>query len=622
MRPFCIATIGGILGIIVGLYFKSIALLVILFILTTLVILLLKNISKEKIRMIIIFLIGFVLLESLTIWQENNFEQINKKYAQKEIEIQAIVINDKIEKEYKDVYYVQVIKVEGQDKKQNFKMVLNVKRQKEHKLTLEYGDIICFKGIYEQPNEARNEGGFDYAQYLKTKKIVGITTIKAEEINVIDKNRTGMLARVVHDIRRNIVTRIRAILTEDIANLCTGLLVGEKSELSEDIQETFRKSNLSHMLAISGAHISYILLGITTLIQRLKFHKRWSKVILIFFFIFFMALTGFTASVTRSCIMVILQLLASILFRKSDVYQNLAISSFIILLINPYTLLDIGFQLSFGGTIGIIIFSKKLQKSGKQKKRIYMNKLLEIVEKSWQKIKEMCIVTLSANLIIIPIMVYHFNTISFTFFISNLLASPILGISLILGMILILSLLIVPLAKILSLFLQPILQLLIWIAEFSSRLPLSQILVPTPKIWQISLYYFILICIFFYKSNLQDKYKFITKYKKGIIVILIFLMFFPYIFQIIPNDKLVISFIDVGQGDSMLIQTPSRKTILVDGGGSETGSFDVGEKTLIPYLLDKGIMKIDYMMFSHFDRRPLSRLIKCYGKIECEKGDC
>ena len=123
MRPFCIATIGGILGIIVGLYFKSIALLVILFILTTLVILLLKNISKEKIRMIIIFLIGFVLLESLTIWQENNFEQINEKYAQKEIEIQAIVINDKIEKEYKDVYYVQVIKVEGQDKKQNFKMV-------------------------------------------------------------------------------------------------------------------------------------------------------------------------------------------------------------------------------------------------------------------------------------------------------------------------------------------------------------------------------------------------------------------------------------------------------------------------------------------------------------------
>lgn len=68
-----------------------------------------------------------------------------------------------------------------------------------------------------------------------------------------------------------------------------------------------------------------------------------------------------------------------------------------------------------------------------------------------------------------------------------------------------------------------------------------------------------------------------------------------------PNNKLTIFFIDVGQGDSMLIQTPSHKTILIDGGGSETGSFDVGEKTLIPYLLEKGIMNIDYMIFSHFD---------------------
>lgn len=99
-------------------------------------------------------------------------------------------------------------------------------------------------------------------------------------------------------------------------------------------------------------------------------------------------------------------------------------------------------------------------------------------------------------------------------------------------------------------------------------------------------------------------------------------MFFPYILRIIPDDKLIISFIDVGQGDSMLIQTPSQKTILIDGGGSETGSFNVGEKTLIPYLLDQGIMKIDYMMFSHFDRRPLSGLIKCYAEIKSEKGDC
>lgn len=603
MRPFCIATIGGILGIIVGLYFKSIALFVVAVILLVLFIthFLIKSFigKKKAITILIIFLISFILLASATILQEDNFAKINRKYHQQEIEIQAIVVSDKVEKEYKDVYYIQVIKVGNKEKRQNFKMILNVKKQKDKKISLEYGDMIYFKGIYEQPSVARNEGGFDYRQYLKTKKITGVTTIKAEGIKVIDKNKTSRIARTIHNIRRDIVEKVRRILPEDTANLCTGLLVGEKSELSEEIQENFRKSSLSHMLAISGAHVSYILLGVTTFIQKLKLHKRWGKVILILFFTFFMALTGFTPSVTRSCIMVILQLLASILFRKSDTYQNLAISSFILLLINPYTLLDIGFQLSFGGTIGIVAFSRKLQNA--KEKKIFTKKRLEIVGKGLQKIKEMCLVTLSANLVITPIMMYHFHTISFTFFISNLLASPILAICLILGMIFIVSLFILPLAKLISLFLQPILQLFIWIAEISSKLPFSRILVPTPQIWQIILYYALLIFMFFRQTHFQDRANKSVRYKKVLVMAMICLIISPYILQMFPNNKLTISFIDVGQGDSMLIQTPSHKTILIDGGGSETGSFDVGEKTLIPYLLEKGITSIDYMIFSHFD---------------------
>lgn len=605
MRPFCIATIGGILGIIVGLYFKSIALFVVVFILLVLFIthFLIKPFrgKKKTITILVIFLISFILFESTTVLQENNFAKINRKYHQQEIEIQAIVVSDKVEKEYKDVYYIQVIKVGNEEKEQNFKMILNVKKQKDKKISLEYGDMIYIKGIYEQPSVARNEGGFDYSQYLKTKKITGVTTIKAEGIKVIDKNKTSRIARTIHNIKRNIVEKVRGILPEDTANLCTGLLVGEKSQLSEDIQENFRKSSLSHMLAISGAHVSYILLGVTTFIQKLKLHKRWGKVILILFFTFFMALTGFTPSVTRSCIMVILQLLASILFRKSDTYQNLAISSFILLLINPYTLLDIGFQLSFGGTIGIVAFSRKLQNAKDKDKKIFTNKKFAIFEKGLQKIKEMCLVTLSANLVIIPIMMYHFHTISLTFFISNLLASPILAICLILGMIFIVSLFILPLAKLISLFLQPVLQLFIWIAEISSKLPFSQILAPTPKIWQIILYYVLLTFMFFRKTHFQDKSNNSIRYKKVLVMAIIFLIISPYILQMFPNNKLTISFIDVGQGDSMLIQTPSHKTILIDGGGSETGSFDVGEKTLIPYLLEKGIMNIDYMIFSHFD---------------------
>lgn len=123
---------------------------------------------------------------------------------------------------------------------------------------------------------------------------------------------------------------------------------------------------------------------------------------------------------------------------------------------------------------------------------------------------------------------------------------------------------------------------------------------PTPKIWQILIYYLIII-IYFFKDDIQKVYpKILDNYKK-IIIFLIILTLLPYGLAVIPTNKLEIHFIDVGQGDSMLIITPSKKKILVDGGGSEFGTFDVGKQTLLPYLLNKSIISIDYLLFTHFD---------------------
>ena len=210
-------------------------------------------------------------------------------------------------------------------------------------------------------------------------------------------------------------------------------------------------------------------------------------------------------------------------------------------------------------------------------------------------------------------MIYHFNTLSATFLISNILASPISAISLIIGLIFIILLFVCnPLAILFSYILNPLLTLFAKIAQWSSNLPLSQILLPTPAIWQIIIYYIILFLIFFPKwenttkntvknSRTEKTYQFVIKYQKQIILLFILLLLFPYFLTNLPSSHLTISMIDVGQGDSMLIQTPKGKNILIDGGGSELGTFDVGEKTLLPYLLDKNITKIDYMLFSHFD---------------------
>lgn len=527
-----------------------------------------------------------------------------ENYGEQEVKIKAIIVSNPQEKDYKQVYEIKVIEIENLQTKekttQSFLLLCNLKKEKEKTIQLQYGDLISFTATYEIPTTSRNEGGFDYDLYLKTKKIEGSVTVQSQNIQKIVENQINPISTNIFALKNKIIEQIQMIFSPDIASVCIGLLLGDQSYITEEVRESFRESSLSHMLAISGSHIAYILPTVMTFLGIFKIHQKWKKVLLILFVLFFMALVGNAPSIMRACIMSIFLLLSEILHRKLDTYQNLGISTFIILVCNPYSLFDIGFQLSYGGTIGIILFSKRLIFVKKQKDEA---KLIQYV-------KEMIIVSIAANIIIIPIMLYHFNTLSTIFLISNLLASPISGIALILGMIFLVLLIVKPFAIFLSFFLSPILQLFIDIAQITSQLPFSQVWLVTPKIWQIVLYYLIIFLIFFrhFHFNLLTNTSIVTKnftlinlYRKTIIMICILLILSPYLFQLFPTNKLTIHMIDVGQGDSILIQTPSRKTILIDGGGSEMGDFDVGEKTLLPYLLDKSITKIDYMFFTHMD---------------------
>lgn len=239
----------------------------------------------------------------------------------------------------------------------------------------------------------------------------------------------------------------------------------------------------------------------------------------------------------------------------------------------------------------------------------------------------MLLVALSANIIIIPIMLYHFNTLSLTFLLSNLLASPLLGAIIILGFLcIIISFIFLPLAKILSLPLKIILQIFLKIAEIVGNLPFSQIYLPTPKITLIVIYYLIILILISCKRIKQKKQKrriekiILEKLKKTNLkkiissILIISIIFISY--KQIPQ-KLKIYFIDVGQGDSTLIITPKGKKILIDGGGlKDRQAYDIGKNTLMPYLLDRGITKLDYIMVSHFDSDHVRGTTNCYGKVK------
>ena len=191
-----------------------------------------------------------------------------------------------------------------------------------------FGDIVKIQGQYVKPQGQRNYKGFDYSLYLKSKKIFGsIRVDNAEKVGVNNSIYFKYLGQV-YKLKSTIIVRIENNVDNTNSQVLNAVLVGDKTSLEKEIKDSFRISNLSHMLAISGAHFSFIIMFCTFVIKRLKF-KRFGQAITITLIIFFMTLTGMTPSVVRAGIMAIISILSSILKRKTDIYTSLAVALFI-----------------------------------------------------------------------------------------------------------------------------------------------------------------------------------------------------------------------------------------------------------------------------------------------------
>ena len=254
---------------------------------------------------------------------------------------------------------------------------------------------------------------------------------------------------------------------------------------------------------------------------------------------------------------------------------------------------------------------------------------------------------------IIPLMIYHFNMIGIYFILTNILVSVIVGPIMMLAIIFIITSFInLEISNFISIFLSIGIKLFVQIANLS-ELPFSKIYVATPRILSIILYYiFILIInqiyviytskyinytqkrvknlIAFCKYKINEKKRKLQKtlnknikekdikeiYLKTYKTILILMLIL--IFNCL-NRNLEINFIDVGQGDACFIITPKNKTILVDGGGSTSTTFDIGKDTLLPYILDKGYVKIDYVFISHFDQDHVGGILSILENLKVGK---
>ena len=676
-RPIVVMVIGYIIGIIWGLYFHfSIVLLYILIAflfyrknprnsIMSFLISFFQNCFEDKknisfqlfsihryiryIKLIFTKQVIFLIIISSTIsntiflFQENQYENL---YPEGNITVEGMIVSNQEEREYKNRYKVKVLTVNSSDRYQSTQIYIEVKKE----VKFEYGDKVFLQGEFRKGNEQRNTGGFDYQLYLKSIHIYGI--LKTENYQKISSDNANIIEKSINTVKLAITENIEKVLEKEEMQIVKGLILGDTTTLEEWIKEKFQIANISHVLAVSGMHIIYIAIGIEVIFKK-WLGKRHVKYVLIFGLVFYMSLTGYTSSIVRAGIMGMMNILAFLVYRKNDIWTSMAISLGIILIQNPYAITDIGLQLSYLGTIGIIIFNKNIKQYLDNIKWIKNNiriKRSKRISKIIEKLKEMISVTLSAQIMIFPIMLYHFNLIGTYFVITNILVSMIIGPIMFLAIIFIFSSFIhLQISQYISIFLSFGIKVLVQISNLAN-LPFSKIYVPTPSILFIFIYYIVVLAenqiyIIYTSKYLSStkrrvknlialmKYKLYEKKKKTrkiyqkifrernakafilrtykVILIIILLI---GIYQI-PKD-LEIHFLDVGQGDSCFIITPEDKTILIDGGGTTSSTFDVGKDTVIPYLQDKGYTKLDYVFISHFDQDHVGGILSVLEELK------
>ena len=639
-RPILVVTIGYILGVIWGLYFKIS--IVFLYILIISLLIILKK-SRRVYRYVKLFLsINVILCLIIMSFLSNSYiKLLNKRYDTlyknvKEGYFTGTIVDIGKEKEYKTIYKIKIENINSNFKFKDTLIYLNIKNT--FNISLKYGDKICFWGEFEYPKAASNYKGFDYKEYLKNLKIYGNVDY-IRDVKIIKKDDINLINKAALDLKYNIIKKADNLFSENEKSIFFAISIGYMDYLSGDIKESFRNSSLSHILAISGSHISYIILGLTVIFKTVNINTRISKIITSIVLIFYMFLIDFTPSVTRACIMGIILLLSSIIYRKKDLITTTCISLLFILVPNPYNIRNIGFLLSYGGACGIILFKNNIMRVSSSFKTTRKSGLTRYtqIEKAKNNlikyVKDGFYTTISAQIIIFPIIIYNFNLISLNFLLSNLLANFIVGIITIGGFIIcIIALISTNISKIISIPYSIFLNLLVQIAKICSELPLSQVYILAPSVWTIIFYYIIIFLMNYIYSLSLKKEKRITEVKimqhikkilnsvktdsfNIIVIILLFILILNCV-NLVPKN-LKVYFIDVGQGDSTLIISPTNKKILIDGGGSENlGDFDIGENVLLPYLLDRKITKLDYVIVSHFDADHCNGLIAVLENIK------
>jgi competence protein ComEC len=367
---------------------------------------------------------------------------------------------------------------------------------------------------------------------------------------------------------------VRSIFPGPERGLVLAMVLGDRSEIDAGTAEAFRASGTYHVLALSGAQVALVAGLMAGGLRRLRVSPQVEALVTTAAVGFYAALVGGDVPVVRAALMAAAVLAGRALEVDTDTANLLGLAAFILLVARPSDAFDVGFQLSFGATLGILVFVGPLTRG---LPRLPLRAELALTA------------SVAAQAALAPLLATHFHRLAPAALVLNLAAVPLSGVVLLAGLAVLPASLIGALAASLT-------GDVAWIAAHALRLsgdlgplaPWLDIRVPSPS----------LLLVAVHVAGLGLLYR--GRRARGLSFVVashIALAFGPS--AVAADGRLHLAVLSVGEGDSLLLQSPSGRVTLVDVGGSRGARFDPGERVVGPALWERGVRRIDMLLFTH-----------------------
>ena len=428
-----------------------------------------------------------------------------------------------------------------------------------------YGDELEIEGSLETPPEFDD---FSYRDYLARQGVYSL--LRRPRITLLAQGKGNPFYAALYALKGRAQTVIAAILPEPQASLLTGILLGVERGIPADVMERFNATSTSHIIAISGFNIT-ILAGILSRMGRRLLGRR-SATFAVAGIVIYTILVGAYAAVVRAAIMGCLYIIATHYGRRGDALTSLVAAAMLMSLIQPLVLWDVGFQLSFAATLGLILYTPLVHAG--------LTRLLargmgnERAQQIARLLNEVFTVTLVAQLMTLPILVYNFQRLSLIGLPTNFLilaAQP--GVMIWGGLATLLGLMILPLGRIVGWVAWLFLTYTLKVVEIMAQVPHASLEVGRPSLAQVGLYYGLLMgglaLIQRGTTPLRTMGRRLARglpTKAALLALVAIALLVWSAALTTPDGRLHVVFFDVGQGDAIFIETPGGHQVLVDGG--------------------------------------------------------